>query len=293
MSEERAFKGVWIPADIWLNKNLTIYEKAIYAEIDSLDGDKHCWASNEYLAEFCQMSVPTISRAITHLIELGFIERVSFDGRQRILKVTKESRLISEISLPNQSDESDLSPSEFLLYKENKKENNREAPVPVPSEVSPTSSKRNFRKEHEELKDELQSGKDIDEQKAQKKKLTELEKCMAEIDKHNFSDDVKALLRIHLDWSYNSKDPKRITSPRNYKSKLEYLEQRQSKGDNLLLIVQQSIDRNWHAFYEYNKPTNHKSAASIDNDWLIPQTLHGDEVIAEIERRKKAGMKTY
>lgn len=293
MSEDRAFKGVWIPADIWLNKNLTIYEKAIYAEIDSLDGEKHCWASNEYLAEFCQMSIPTISRAITHLIELGLIERVSFDGRQRILKITKESRLISEISLPNQTDESDLSPSEFLLYRENKKENNREAPAPALAEVSPVSSKRNFRKEHEELKDELQSGKDIDEQKKVKKKMSEFDKCMAEIDKHNFSDEVKSLLRIHLDWSYNSKDPKRINSPRNYKSKLEYLEQRQSKGDNLEQIVQQSIDRCWHAFYEYSESNNRKSAASIDNDMLIPQTLHGDEVTAEIERRKKAGVKGY
>ena len=115
--EERAFKGVWIPAEIWLDSRLTIYEKAVYAEIDSLDGEKHCWASNEYLADFCQMSVPTISRTISKLIDLGYIEKVSFDGRQRILKVSEQSRLISEISLPNQTDNADLSPSEFLLIK--------------------------------------------------------------------------------------------------------------------------------------------------------------------------------
>ena len=250
--EERAFKGVWIPSEIWLNKELTIYEKAIFAEIDSLDGEKHCWASNEYLAEFCQMSVPTISRAINKLIEMGFIEKVSFDGRQRVLKVSEQSRLISEISLPNQTDDADLSPSEFLLIKENKKENIEEAPAPqAPS--SKINPKRNFRAEHEQLEDILESGKEIDMQTKERKKLSEFEKCLAEIDKRNFSAEEKDLLRIHLDKSYHSKDPKRIKDRSNYVNKLNMLEQLIKKGNNGLKVIQQSIDRQWSAFYEYSE----------------------------------------
>ncbi len=35
---ERNFKGVWIAAEIWLDKDLTLVEKALLAEIDSFTG---------------------------------------------------------------------------------------------------------------------------------------------------------------------------------------------------------------------------------------------------------------
>ena len=83
---EREFKGIWIPAEIWLNNQLTATEKFILAEIDSLDNEKGCTASNEYLAEFCQCGITKVSTGITKLIEMGYIEIKSFDGRTRILK---------------------------------------------------------------------------------------------------------------------------------------------------------------------------------------------------------------
>ena len=96
--ENRDFKGVWIPREIWLNSELSMLEKGIYTEIHSLDGEDHCYASNEYLAEFCQCSVATVTRAIKHLIDLGYIKQVSFNGRARVLK-------ISNVCVPNQNDE--------------------------------------------------------------------------------------------------------------------------------------------------------------------------------------------
>lgn len=92
---ERDFKGIWIPKDIWLNKELSIVEKALLAEIDSL---KVCNAGNDYFADFFGVSVPTITRAVAHLKELGLIE-FSFDGRVRTL------RLIKMIRQTNQNDE--------------------------------------------------------------------------------------------------------------------------------------------------------------------------------------------
>ena len=85
---DRDFKGIWIPKEIWLNENLSIVEKALLAEIDSLDNDNHCTAGNEYFTKFFGVSESTITRAITHLKELGFIES-SFDGRIRTLRVVK------------------------------------------------------------------------------------------------------------------------------------------------------------------------------------------------------------
>ena len=84
---ERDFKGVWIPKSIWLDDRLNALEKIILTEIDSLDmTNKGCYASNKYLADFCQCSETKVSTAVAKLIEFGYISVVSFDGRQRILK---------------------------------------------------------------------------------------------------------------------------------------------------------------------------------------------------------------
>lgn len=84
---ERDFKGIWIPAEVWLDERLNPLEKVILMEIDSLDcGGKGCYASNEYIAGFCQCSESKVSHAVTRLVELGYVSRKSFDGRQRILQ---------------------------------------------------------------------------------------------------------------------------------------------------------------------------------------------------------------
>lgn len=86
IERNRDFKGVWIPKEIWLNEELTMLEKIILVEIDSLDNEEHCVAGNEYLAQFCQCSEWKVSTAIKKLQELGYVEVVSFDGRHRRLR---------------------------------------------------------------------------------------------------------------------------------------------------------------------------------------------------------------
>jgi hypothetical protein len=84
---ERDFKGVWISKEVWLDNRLTAVEKVILMEIDSLDcGENGCFASNQYLAEFCQCSETKVSTAISKLIKLGYLTVKSFDGRKRELK---------------------------------------------------------------------------------------------------------------------------------------------------------------------------------------------------------------
>ena len=100
---ERDFKGVWIPKEIWLNNELSMIEKVILIEIDSLDNENHCTASNEYFAEFCNCGIATVTRAIKHLKELNYIAEITFNGRCRKLRVIKM------ISQPNQNDEADSS----------------------------------------------------------------------------------------------------------------------------------------------------------------------------------------
>lgn len=84
----RDFKGVWIPKEVFLDDRLNAVEKIILVEIDSLDVEdsEGCYASNEYLAKFCQCSVTKISTSISKLIKLGYIRVAKNDGRKRWLK---------------------------------------------------------------------------------------------------------------------------------------------------------------------------------------------------------------
>jgi len=88
----RDFKGIWIPKEIWLDTKLSYFEKLLWAEIDSLDGENHCYASNEYFAKFFNAKEKTISEAISRLKKLGYVYLIGFDGRTRYLstKTTQE-----------------------------------------------------------------------------------------------------------------------------------------------------------------------------------------------------------
>jgi len=72
----RAFKGVWIPKEIYLDDRLTWSEKILLVEIDSLDQGKGCFASNGYLSDFIGVNKTTISTAISKLCRIGYLERV-------------------------------------------------------------------------------------------------------------------------------------------------------------------------------------------------------------------------
>lgn len=70
---ERSFKGVWIPKDIWLSEKLTLQEKVFLVEIDSLDNDSGCYASNKHFAKFFGLSKGRVSQVISSLQKKGFI----------------------------------------------------------------------------------------------------------------------------------------------------------------------------------------------------------------------------
>lgn len=83
----RDFKGVWISKEVWLDKELNALDKIILMEVDSLDkGEEGCYASNQYIAEFCQCSVSKVSSSISKLIKLDYLYVKNFNGRIRVLK---------------------------------------------------------------------------------------------------------------------------------------------------------------------------------------------------------------
>lgn len=92
-AENRDFKGVWIPKEIWLNESLSVVEKCLIAEIDSLDkGLKGCFAGNGYLGKFIGVSEGRCANIICDLKKRGFIEQVYFDGRERGLRVVNSHK---------------------------------------------------------------------------------------------------------------------------------------------------------------------------------------------------------
>ena len=97
MSENRDFKGVWIPKEVWLNDKLSLVEKCLLVEIDSLDkGEKGCFASNEYLANFFNLSESRMANIISDLKKRGYLRQIYFDGRQRGLRIVKSEVWFTE-----------------------------------------------------------------------------------------------------------------------------------------------------------------------------------------------------
>lgn len=131
---KRAFKGVWIPKEIWLSKELTLQEKVFLAEIDSLDNDNGCFASNKYFAEFFGLTKGRCSQIINSLEEKGFITISYLYGEnksveKRVIKVVNKLNTPSKFSKGGSKNTKDP-------YLENDKDNN-------PSINNPTNIKRN------------------------------------------------------------------------------------------------------------------------------------------------------
>lgn len=90
----RGFKGVWIPAEYWLDANLTMSEINMITEIDSLDNGNGCYASNKHFAEFFGVTKGRASQIIASLKAKGYIS-ISYDrdGKQitrRVIRVVNK-----------------------------------------------------------------------------------------------------------------------------------------------------------------------------------------------------------
>jgi len=88
MSQERDFKGIWIPKEVWLSQELTLQEKVFLVEVNSLDNDKGCFASNQYFADFFGISTRRVTSIMSSLINKGFITSTidKSDANKRTIK---------------------------------------------------------------------------------------------------------------------------------------------------------------------------------------------------------------
>lgn len=84
---ERIVKGIYIPLEIWEDTRLSDKERTLLMEVDSFTSKgKPCYFSNEWIAKRLGVSERTGIRFLNHLIDLGLVVVVRFDGRHRFIE---------------------------------------------------------------------------------------------------------------------------------------------------------------------------------------------------------------
>lgn len=245
----RDFKGVWIPKEIWLNEELTLLEKIIFVEIDSLDNENHCIAGNEYFAEFCNCSESKVSKAIKKLKELDMIEELSFDGRHRKIRVVKNHM---ESSKKYEAESQNLQSNNIINKTNNNKSNSKEL-------------LQNFR-----------FGKQ------QPKKDNLFTKCVSLIDDYTTDSVLRKTLIDYLQVRLEIKDKPLYTN--SWKGLLNKLD-REFDASERLAVVRQSIERGYASFFPVNSYSSIKNESGSRH---VPRMTQEDydkeaEHLAELE----------
>ena len=257
--ETRDFKGVWIPKEIWLSKELTMLEKAIFVEIDSLDNENHCIASNEYFAEFCDCSVSKVSKAISKLKELGMIEEIEFDGRHRKIKVICRDR---------QGSKKCYADYHFLQA------NNIDSNI--------VNNKTNSK----ELVQNFEFGK------SKEKKENLYSKCVALID--DFTNDIQLRtdLTDYLKLLLEMRKDGYVLYTNTWKGILRKLADLSGDDEHRCKIVRQSIERGYKSLF----PLNTRRLKALDTEYGVVSDAYTSEELAELkkldEEREKNGQRT-
>ena len=106
---ERKFKGIWIPAELWNSKGLSLQEKCLIAEIDSF---AEFWMSNKAIGEFLGVSKDRAKQIVAKMKDSGIInvETARDAETKQILKRTITvsndfKRKIFEASLNKKADD--------------------------------------------------------------------------------------------------------------------------------------------------------------------------------------------
>ena len=142
MSEKREFKGVWIPREVWLSKELTLLEKVMFVEIDSLHNDERgCYASNAHFAEFFGLSKSRVSEVISSLAAKGLVEVTQVrEGRQIVERQLRVTRKPSEAP-PSEKAKNPIRKRRRTLFGKGDEPCSEKAQNPVGKGAEPPSEK--------------------------------------------------------------------------------------------------------------------------------------------------------
>ena len=100
----RNFKGVWIPKNVWLDKDLTLIEKCFLVEVDSLDNENGCFASNAHFSEFFAISKGRCTQILKSLEKKEYIKITLIrNGKQVVKRVIRIlNRVVNKLNNPSE-----------------------------------------------------------------------------------------------------------------------------------------------------------------------------------------------
>ena len=91
---QRGFKGIWIPKEIWESPKLSLMEKVLFVEIDSLDNQRGCFASNRYFADFFGVSPRQIATYVASLRAKGYVTVTVLNQNERTIRAVHKFRRV-------------------------------------------------------------------------------------------------------------------------------------------------------------------------------------------------------
>ena len=113
--DKRGFKGIWIPREIWLHEGLTMQEKIMLVEIDSLDNENGCFAQNKHFADFLGIGERRVQTIIKSLKAKGYLE-ISFTYKPGTREIERRVMRIASPPYPRFStqggEQNDTTPHE-------------------------------------------------------------------------------------------------------------------------------------------------------------------------------------
>lgn len=216
-------------------------------------------------------------------------------------RLHKSQMLQKVTSSDDERSNQDVTKSEFLLLNKNKKDKNTNK-----STGAGASSKNHSQvyKQRNTLSDDLESGKDIDKQKSDKRKSPKdkfRDECLDIIDnvysEKNYSYTVHDLLVEYFEFVSavpENKDNlcKRVKNTKMWKNKLVRLDELVKDGYDPIDIIQQSLDNKAYVFYplQSTQQSQHKSKENL-SDTIKVNTQDG--VQKQIEYLRTSGKELY
>lgn len=100
-NQKKEFTGIWIPRHIIEDEELSMSEMIIYSEISCFEV---CYKSNESIGKRWGLKPNTISIIISKLSNKGYVEKLSFNGRDRALKAKTDNPIKGCLSEKSKAD---------------------------------------------------------------------------------------------------------------------------------------------------------------------------------------------
>jgi hypothetical protein len=115
---KHVFTGVFIPANIWLSKELSPAEKMILGEVGALSKETGwCYAGRKHFAEWLHCTPPNITYYINNLERLGYLKVERNPGERSRMQIINERFYLvgSKEGLPVSGSQSSLPGSQSSL----------------------------------------------------------------------------------------------------------------------------------------------------------------------------------